>query len=332
MQEKYNIRAFIETSCPTSEGIFTLKVTIAREVERLKHVRDFWPRDLHDNELDIPWEDADALKFQYRYETLPDSVISRFIVRMNQYITKQYYWKNGVFLHSGENRAKIKADLVDRKIFISIIGREQTRRAFLAVIRSAFDEINSNFKIEIKQMIPVPGYPQVLVSYKELLVHEEMNESEIVIPELRKKFSVKELLDGVEEFSSRIKRRERDLHEGGFPKHMPEEITTKPQRPAPPSKNNPVGSLMPFVFGFVIVLAAIIVAAIAISNWVSVTAAVMTSIFILATLLAIGVVGAMQLRNDELLSESNFLKLMIESYRRLPLLRGQSESDKLLDK
>ena len=128
------------------------------------------PRHLHDNELDIPWEDADALKFQYHYETLPDAVISRFIVRMNQYITKQYYWKNGVFLQSGENRAKIKADLVDRKIFISIIGREQTRRAFLAVIRSAFDEINSNFKIEIKQMIPVPGFPQVLVSYKDLLV------------------------------------------------------------------------------------------------------------------------------------------------------------------
>jgi internalin A len=59
------------------------------------------PRHLHDNELDIPWNDADALKFQYHYETLPDVVISRFIVRMNQYITKQYYWKNGVFLHSG---------------------------------------------------------------------------------------------------------------------------------------------------------------------------------------------------------------------------------------
>src|SRR5207247_5543222 len=67
------------------------------------------PRHLHDNELDIPWDDTDALMFQYHYETLPDAVISRFIVRMNQYITKQYYWKNGVFLQRGENRAKIKA-------------------------------------------------------------------------------------------------------------------------------------------------------------------------------------------------------------------------------
>lgn len=163
------------------------------------------PRHLHDNELDIPWDETTALKFQYAYDVLPDAVISRFITRMNQYITKNYYWKNGVFLHSGENRAKIKADLVDRKIFIAINGKEQTRRAFLAVIRSAFDEINSNFKIEIKKMIPVPGHPEVLVSYKDLIVHEEMNEPEILIFELRKKFSVRELLDGVEESNVRLK-------------------------------------------------------------------------------------------------------------------------------
>jgi internalin A len=432
LQDKYNIREFVETSCATGEGIPALKTAITREVEQLKHVHDIWPsewlaikrrlkdmqadyipvesyleicgheglndedlqvsllgllndlgvvirfpgdtqvlnprwvtqgvyglltsaqlvkaqgqfdlkdvskilaglpnakdrypshthrrlidvmkhfelcfeftdrlghylipRHLHDNELDIPWDEAEALMFQYHYiETLPDSIISRFIVRMNQYITKQYYWKNGVFLHSGENRAKIKADLVDRKIFISIIGKEQTRRALLAVIRSAFDEINSNFKIEIKQMIPVHGFPNVLVSYQELLIHEEMSEPEIVIPELRKKSSVRELLDGVEELSARMeRRRERDLSGRRLPQRMPEEIQPRPQLPARPPKDNSTGSLMSFVFGFVILLIAIVGAAVAISQWVSVTAAVMTAVIIIGALLAIGVVGAMQ--------------------------------------
>lgn len=189
------------------------------------------PRHLHDNEPEIAWDDADALRFQYHYvETLPDSIVSRFIVRMNQYIQEHHYWKNGVFLHSGENRAKIKADLVDRRIFISILGKEQTRRAFLAVIRSAFDEINSNFKIEIKQMIPVPGSPQVLVSYQDLLAYEEMNESQIVIPELRKKLSVRELLDGVEEFSTRMGRHERDLDDKRFPRRIGEQNQPKQGR------------------------------------------------------------------------------------------------------
>jgi internalin A len=187
------------------------------------------PRHLHDNEPDIPWDDTGALRFQYHYETLPDSVISRFIVRMNQYIQEHYYWKNGVFLHSGENQAKIKGDLVDRKIFISILGKEQTRRAFLAVIRSAFVEINSNFKIEIKQMIPVPGSPQVLVSYQDLLAYEEMNEPQIVIPELRKKLTVRELLDGVEEFRNRRARHERDLEDKRFPRRVAEQSQRNPQ-------------------------------------------------------------------------------------------------------
>jgi internalin A len=352
LQEKYNIRAFVKTSCETGEGISLLKETITQEVEQLKHVRDFWPqewlaikhrlrnmqadyipvekyleicgeenlndedlqrsllgllhdlgvvirfpgdtevlnprwvtqgvyglltseqlvadqgqfdlkdvgeiladlpdaksrypshahrrlidvmehfelcfeftdrpghylipRHLHDNEPDNSWQDADSLKFQYHYETLPDSVISRFIVRMSQYITGQDYWRNGVYLESGEinkNKAKVKADLIDRKIFISVNGKEQTRRAFLAVIRSAFDEINSSFKIEIKQMIPVVGFPQVLVSYQDLLAYEESNERDIFIPELRKKYSVKALLAGVEDSNSRRERRELNVVE-----------------------------------------------------------------------------------------------------------------------
>ena len=367
LQQKYNIRGFVETSCETGEGIQTLKAVIASEVEQLKHVRDVWPREwiaikkrlkemradyipvekyleicrkenledkdlqhslldilhvlgtvvrfpgdtqvlnprwvtqgvyglltsaqlvedqgqfdlkdvgkilaalpdandhypshthdrlikvmrhfelcfefsdrpghyliprhLHDNEPDTSWDETGALKFQYHYETLPDSVISRFIVRMNQFITKPHYWKNGVFLESGEgdkNHAKVKADLVDRKIFISVTGKEQTRRAFLAVIRSAFDEINSNFKIEIEQKIPVPGAPEVLVSYKDLLAYEEMSESEIFIPELRKRFSVRDLLDGVEELSTRMERRERDLTKGVLSRRSPAKIQPKP--------------------------------------------------------------------------------------------------------
>ncbi len=469
LQDKYNIRDFVETSCATGDGIPALKTAIAREVEQLKHVRDIWPREwlaikrrlkgtqadyipvekyleicgeeklndedlrmsllgllhdlgvvirfpgdtqvlnprwvtqgvyglltsaqlvkaqgqfdlkdvgyilagrlpdaqvhypahtherlikvmqhfelcfeftdrsghyliprhLHDNELDIPWDDASALKFQYHYETLPDAVISRFIVRMNQYITKQYYWKNGVFLHSGENRAKIKADLVDRKIFISIIGKEQTRRAFLAIIRSTFDEINSNFKIKIKQMIPLPGSPPVMVSYQELLVHEEMNEPEILIPELRKKFPVRELLDGVEELSARIERRERDLNQRRFPQHMPEESQPKPHPPATTQKNNPWLSGSFYLVTYVVANSTIFAAKIVLNKiGVSWTTAAVNTLVVIGGLLSIGIIGANQLKNDERLSDESYVKLMIESYKRLPLLRGKGESNNLLE-
>ncbi len=286
------------------------------------------PRHLHDSELDILWDETDALKFQYHYvETLPDSIISRFIVRMNQYIQKQYYWKNGVFLHSGGNRAKIKADMVDRKIFISIIGTERTHRAFLAVIRSAFDEINSNFKIQIKQMIPVPGFPQVLVSYQELLAHEEMNEPEIVIPEVRQKFPVRELLDGVEELSDRMQRRQRDLDGRRFPQRMPEEIQPK-QLPAATQRNNPWLSGSFYLVSYLVAVATILVAIIVLNTYgISWTTAAVIPLIVIGALLSIGIIGATQLKNDERLSDESYVKLMIESYKRLPLLRGKGESN-----
>jgi hypothetical protein len=43
-------------------------------------------------------------------------------------------------------------------------------------------------------------------------------------------------------------------------------------------------------------------------------------IILLAAILAVGIVGAFQLSNDDGLTQDNFLKLMIETYKRLPLL------------
>ena len=51
-------------------------------------------------------------------------------------------------------------------------------------------------------------------------------------------------------------------------------------------------------------------------------AGVTVGVVIIGALLAIGAIGAMQLKNDDRLSDESFVKLMIEWYKRLPLLRG----------
>lgn len=51
----------------------------------------------------------------------------------------------------------------------------------------------------------------------------------------------------------------------------------------------------------------------------------------IGALLAIGVVGAMGLRNDDRLSDESFLKLVIEAYKRLPLLKGGDSEKKALE-
>ena len=113
------------------------------------------------------WDNA--LQFQYHYNILPSSIISRFIVRMNTFIHKTV-WRSGVVLKSGENTALVKADTEDRKIFISVNGAEPTRRDFLSVIRAEFEVIHKTItKIEAREKVPVPTHPLIAVDYTHLL-------------------------------------------------------------------------------------------------------------------------------------------------------------------
>ena len=79
-------------------------------------------------------------------------------------------------------------------------------------------------------------------------------------------------------------------------------------------KNNPWGSGSFYIFIFIMVMATLGV----LSNYVPWAA---LPIILIAGILSIGVIGAMQLRNDDKLKEENFVKLMIESYKKLLLLR-----------
>jgi len=267
------------------------------------------PSHLRDNELDIGWNDDDSLRFQYHYQTLPDAIISRLIVRMNLHIQNQYYWRNGVYLSYLGNRARIKADPTDRKIFISVSGTPKTRREFLAIIRSHFDTINDSFtnNIEITRWVPVPEHPNVLVSYEELCVHEEMGEKMILVKELRAKVPVKSLLDSYDNI--RINKKDKTQLELG--------------NSMSPSKNNPWTAGSFYLLAFVVIVATVAAIVVVLSkygiSWATLAA---LPVVVITGLLGVGIVGGLQLRNDERLADRRFVELMIESYKRLPLLRG----------
>ena len=143
-----------------------------------------------------------ALAFQYHYNVLPGSVISRFIVRLHPYIHQKTYWRSGVVLSREGNEALVKADREDKKIYILARGPEHTRRALLAIVRSHFDAIHKTISgLEVAEKVPLPNHPQTVVGYAHLLklerkgiasfIPEELEEAEFV--------SVKQLLDGVDE-------------------------------------------------------------------------------------------------------------------------------------
>ena len=99
--------------------------------------------------------------FEYAYSVLPSSIITRFIVRMNQKIEDRLVWRTGVVLKIGENKALVKADIEDRKITIAIDGLDHTRRDALSAIRFQLDEIHGSIKgLEPQKRVPIPEAPE----------------------------------------------------------------------------------------------------------------------------------------------------------------------------
>ena len=164
--------------------------------------------------------EGDTLEFQYHYRILPESVISRFIVLTHEDIHEQIYWRTGVMLHYKEgteiyNIARIKADLEEKKIFITISGKATTRRSFLTILRKIFNTIHSSFaNPDITEWVPVPGYPEAPpIEYQELLGLERMGKQTHSIGKLGTEINIRQLLDGYESPEIRELRRQGDINE-----------------------------------------------------------------------------------------------------------------------
>ena len=120
-----------------------------------------------------------ALAFQYHYMVLPSSVITRFIVRMNEY-AQEKVWRSGVVLKDGGNTALVKADIEDRKIFIWVSGDEHKRHDFLSKIRGQFDAIHKTItRLDAKEMVPVPGHPEAEPVGYDLLLQMDHNNVDV---------------------------------------------------------------------------------------------------------------------------------------------------------
>jgi internalin A len=119
------------------------------------------------------FEPETCLNFQYHYPLIPEGLLPRFIVRTHVLSEGLPRWRTGVILKFEGNLALVKADVQDKKVFISVSGPQAGRRRLLAIIRSDFERIHRDIRnLEPQEMIPLPDHPDAVVPYKELSVLE----------------------------------------------------------------------------------------------------------------------------------------------------------------
>lgn len=143
-----------------------------------------------------------CLNFQYHYPVLPEGVLPRFITRTHHLSDETPRWRSGVILQFEGCRALVRADAVDKKVVISIDGNNaESRRRLLAVVRTEFERIHREIKnLEPREMVPLPGLPEEMEPYNNLLVIEAQGMKDfpkVVGAEVRT-YKISNLLNGVD--------------------------------------------------------------------------------------------------------------------------------------
>ena len=132
--------------------------------------------------FDFDYEES--LRFVLDYDDfLPQSIMSRFIIKRHRDLKKGLYWRTGIVLENKafQATAVVRADNAASRIDISVIGAQ--RKVYLALIRLSFQEINETFeKLRITERIPMPDNPGCSAAYPTLITFIE-NGLENYIPD-----------------------------------------------------------------------------------------------------------------------------------------------------
>jgi len=140
-----------------------------------------------------------ALRFEIRYEALPNSIISRLIVRTHIFSPDNTFWRTGILLKDGDATALVRADEADNKIAIVISGPQGASRRFLDYVRRELRAIHHSISnIKAEEWLPI-GDTGAAIEYDALLAYEQEGIDSVMVRVggTFTKFLIKPLLNGL---------------------------------------------------------------------------------------------------------------------------------------
>ena len=172
------------------------------------------PQLLSDLQPYFTWECKDNLKFRFQYKFMPEGIITRLIVRLNEYIAKgekgDLVWRKGMLLIRHNCRALIREEENRdglKVIDIMINGNKHERKYLLRTIRDEVEKLHGKWfkNIQAEQMIPCncdycthPYHKDIkYFEYHTLLKYQERNKTTIECDKGINAVTVLSLLEGV---------------------------------------------------------------------------------------------------------------------------------------
>lgn len=89
------------------------------------------------------WNQSDNLQIRYKYDFMPKSIVSQFIVEMNSFIYDNLVWRTGVVVETEGAYGEILEFYTDRQIRIRLYG--YNKESLLRLVTQKFEKIHLRF-------------------------------------------------------------------------------------------------------------------------------------------------------------------------------------------
>jgi small GTP-binding protein len=323
------------------------------------------PQLLTENQPKYAWDESENLILRYTYDFMPKGIVCQFIVTMHESIEAQNVWRSGVIIHKREyanTRAEVIENYGKREIKIRVTGKN--KRDLLTIVTHELDKIHNSYKRladKYQKLIPCNCNTckgsQSPHFYPFATLQEFLSDRQLEIQCQKRPYNmvnVRNLLDDIGETREDDRQilREKEWQNANNGKNVIEfkpQITVQPQftiqqqqqqqggtmdnqqqqsnsdnsqqqqqssRPLRPKSSWANGSF--YLFLFVVVIGGIgyLAGTLKLLNLIAV---------IVAGIVFIPLVGALQLRQDDRLSEQNFMELLKLVVAQLPIISKISQ-------
>ena len=293
------------------------------------------PQLLDSNAPEYDWNNQENLRLNYHYEFMPKGILSRFIVEMHPYIEEPKVWRHGVILTYQNTRAEVIETYDSREIQIKLQGNN--KRGLLELITAKFDLINNSYKnLKFDKLLPCNcdicknsqnPYFHKLKNLRNLL-NKSLVKKQLPISQCQESGDMVDIYSLIDDTIGREKfhqEQKEDKYSQASQYNIGEvdtliiQTTQTGTNTMENQNNKPVkvksswanGSF--YLFTFVVVVAGI--------GYLAGNLPVIPFVFVIvAGVLFVPIIGALQLVQDKRIKEKSFLKLMKMVIGQLPLI------------
>jgi hypothetical protein len=294
------------------------------------------PQLLTENQPDYEWDETSNLILRYTYEFMPKGILTRFMVAMHAWIADQScVWKSGIVLEKDQAKAEVIEYYGKREIRIRVVGK--SKKDLMTIVTYELDKIHQSYKrLKYSKLIPCNcascknNQEPYFYSF-ETLRRFKNDRKRIQCQQSYDMVDARGLIDDVIGYMPMEERREGEKFVFNAPvetvvvqqTERGDNLMTQKNDDNNVTAKSAWANGLFYLVSFVVVIAGFGVLA---GNVPFYTLA----LIITAAVLFVPLIGALQLRQDERLSQKAFMDLVKMVIAQLPLIGKMGKKD-LLD-